>query len=105
MRRLGFALSLLIAVAFLPDAAWAWGHHAHGGFHGRFQSNAVVIFVGPQRPFVHHPHFVRPFAGPVFAPAPVVVGPAPSPVWVPDCWQWTGWQWVWVPGRWVWAGW
>jgi hypothetical protein len=102
MKRLGLALSLLIAVASLPGAAWAMsgpGFQAgfHGGFHPGFHSHNVA-FVGHQRPFFHSHFFVRPFVAPGFVAAPVVVAPARSPVFVTGFWQWTGWQWVWAPG-------
>ena len=121
MRRLGLALALLTALALLPGGAWAFnGRGFHGGFrgsgfHGGGVRNHRVIFHGravhnhrvffPQRPFFHHPHFFRPFVGSVFVATPVIVAAAPSPVWVPGFWQWTGWQWVWVPGRWAPGGW
>jgi hypothetical protein len=101
MRRLGLAPSLLITLA-LPSAALAWRHHGfHGGFHHGFHPNNVVVIVNPQRPFFHQPHvFVRPFVSPVVIPAPVVVMPVRSQVWVPGFWRWAGWQWAWVPGHW-----
>jgi hypothetical protein len=118
MRRLRLALCLLVVLALVPGAAWAWaspGFHGgfHNGFHGRshrgfdrgLHSHNGVVFRGPHRPFFHHPHFFRPFVGPVFVSPPVFVGLAPSPLWVPGSWQWAGWQWVWVPGRWAWGGW
>ncbi len=126
MRRLGLALALLTALALLPGGAWAFngrgfhgGFHG-GGFHGGFRGgggfrNHRVIFQGsavhnhrvffPQRPFFHHAHFFRPFVGSVFVATPFIIAAAPSPVWVPGSWQWTGWQWVWVPGWWASSGW
>jgi hypothetical protein len=49
------------------------------------------------------PVYARPaYVGPVYAPAPVVVAPAPVAYgcpWVEGHWRWNGWRETWVPGH------
>ena len=96
VRRIGPAL---VGLVLLADAAWAGG------------SGPVIIVrpptvivtppivppqVGPRRPIIQHPRFVRPIVG--FPPARL--DPLPQPPWVPGSWQWVDNRQVWVPSHW-----
>ncbi len=93
------ALTLLLSLAFLPQAAFAWGR---GGAVVVVRSAPRVFvapvphsfaFVPPSFVFVHpHPRFF-------VAPGAVVV--TRQPVFVQPIWMWNGFQWVWMPGNWA----
>ena len=73
---------LLLGVALLMavSSAWADGRHHHGG-------SSVGIYVGPGffwGPPVYRPYYPRPYyyPGPYYDVAPVIVQPAPPPVYI-----------------------
>jgi hypothetical protein len=73
--------TVLLGAALLlaASSAWADGRH-HGG-------TSVGIYVGPEMfwgPPVYRPYYPRPYyyPAPYYAPLPIVVQPAPPPVYI-----------------------
>lgn len=123
------ALSLVLGLTLVPEAAWAWGRNVvRGDIRVGVKPRGEKSFRGHEHqlfrphPFfrhkfkIHHrfkgpghfrdPRFPRHFGHrgfvrPKFRSPFVPAIPPTRPVWVPGSWGWTGFGWVWIPGHWV----